>query len=178
MTDYGAAFGLYGFVHSKTLRLTSIRLKLKQKEFSSSAENVILQTGIFDPNRAETLEPGFVHGLDAGFYVSSVFLNMTDIDTGLAYVEATVTWNNNTETILTLCSARVERVDGEKDISFDLAEDITGIAMTTNNPDPILFARQIESIKNQSHSKWFCLISDDGSDVRCLVPRCAGMDRP
>jgi glycosyltransferase involved in cell wall biosynthesis len=168
MTDYGGAFGLYGFVHSRTLRLASIKLKLKQKEFSSSAQKVILQTGIFDPNRAETLEPGFVHGLDAGFYVSSVFPNMTDIETGLAYVEATVTWNNNTETVLTLCSARVERIKSEKDISFDLAEDIIGIAMTTYNPNPNLFARQIESIKNQSHSKWFCLISDDGSDVSHL----------
>jgi hypothetical protein len=96
MTDYGGAFGLYGFVHSRTLRLASIKLTLKQKEFSSSAQKVILQTGIFDPNRAETLEPDFVHGLDAGFYVSSVFPNMTDIETGLAYIEETVTWNNNT----------------------------------------------------------------------------------
>ena len=50
MTDYGGAFGLYGFVHSRTLRLASIKLKLKQKGFSSSAQKVILQTGIFDPN--------------------------------------------------------------------------------------------------------------------------------
>jgi hypothetical protein len=135
--------------------MASIKLKLKQKEFSSSAQKVIRQTGIFDPNRAETLEPGFVHGLDAGFYVSSVFPNMTDIETGLAYVDATVTLNNNTEQILTLCSARVERIESEKDISFDSAEDIIGIAMTTYNPDPNLFARQIESIKNQTIQSGF-----------------------
>src|SRR5882724_957087 len=69
---------------------------------------------------------------------------------------------------MTLCSARVERIESKKDHSFDLAEDIIGIAMTTCNPDLILFARQIESIKNQSHSNWVCLISDDGSDVSHL----------
>jgi hypothetical protein len=33
MSDYGAAFGLYGYVRSTTLRPTSIKLDLKQKQF-------------------------------------------------------------------------------------------------------------------------------------------------
>ena len=164
MSDYGASFGLYGYVHSTTLRLTSIKLDLKQKQRCSSAQNVTLQTGIIDPNRSETLVHGFVLGLDAGFYVSAAFPNDIDIVTGLAYVDATMTWNNNTETTLRLCSAHVERIEREKEISFQSEENLVGIAMATYNPDPILFKKQIESLKDQSHSNWLCLISDDGSD--------------
>jgi glycosyltransferase involved in cell wall biosynthesis len=166
MSDYGAAFGLYGYVHSTSMRLTSITLELKQKRRCSSAQNIIVQTGMIDPNRAETLEPGFVLGLDAGFYVSATFPNNINIVPGLAYVDASIRWNNNTETTLRLCSAQVERVEREKEISFRPEEkNLVGIAMATYNPDPILFKEQIESIKAQSHSNWICLISDDGSDV-------------
>ena len=164
MSDYGAAFGLYGYVHSTTMRVTSIKLGLKQKQCCSSAQNVTLQTGMIDPNRAETIEPGFILGLDAGFYVSAAFPNNIDIVTGLAYIDSSITWNNNTETTLRLCSAHVERIEREKEISFQSEENLVGIAMATCNPDPILFKKQIESIKDQSHSNWLCLISDDGSD--------------
>lgn len=164
MTNYGAAFGIYGYVHSTTLRLESITLDLKQKEFCSSAHNVLLQTALFDPNRAETLVPGFVLGLDAGFYISATFPKTIGIVSGLAYVEATMKWNNNTETTLTLCSARVEYIEQNDDIAFP-SENLVGIAMATYNPDPILFKKQIESLKAQSHANWFCLISDDGSDI-------------
>ncbi len=165
MSDYGAAFGLYGYVHSTSLRLTSLKLDLKQNLCCSSAQNVTLQTGIIDPNRSETLEPGFILGLDAGFYVSAIFPNNIGIVTGLAYVDATMRWNNNTETTLRLCSAHVERIEREKEISLQSEENLVGIAMATYNPDPILFKRQIELIMDQSHSNWLCLISDDGSDV-------------
>ncbi len=39
------------------------------------------------------------------------------------------------------------------------------IAMATYNPDPVLFTRQIESIREQSEPDWTCLISDDCSDA-------------
>lgn len=35
--------------------------------------------------------------------------------------------------------------------------------MATYNPEPRLFRRQIESIVNQSHRNWVCVISDDAS---------------
>jgi glycosyltransferase involved in cell wall biosynthesis len=165
MSDYGAAFGLYGYVHSTSLRLTSIKLDLKQKQCYSSAQNVTLHTGIIDPNRAGTIEPGFILGLDAGFYVSAAFPNNIDIVTGLAFVDGSLRWNNDTETTLRLCSAHVERIEREKEYSSHSEENLVGIAMATYNPDPILFKKQIESIKVQSHSNWLCLISDDGSDL-------------
>ncbi len=38
------------------------------------------------------------------------------------------------------------------------------ICMATRNPPPDLFQRQIESIRDQTHTDWVCLISDDASD--------------
>jgi glycosyltransferase involved in cell wall biosynthesis len=40
---------------------------------------------------------------------------------------------------------------------------LVGICMATHNPSPSLFARQIESIRQQTHGRFVCLISDDQS---------------
>src|SRR5688572_6500764 len=45
---------------------------------------------------------------------------------------------------------------------------LVAICMTTFNPPLDLFTRQIESIRNQSHSNWVCIISDDGSRPEVL----------
>jgi glycosyltransferase involved in cell wall biosynthesis len=39
------------------------------------------------------------------------------------------------------------------------------ICMATYNPDPVLFRRQVESIRSQTHEDFVCLVSDDGSDA-------------
>lgn len=44
------------------------------------------------------------------------------------------------------------------------AQDKVAICMATYNPDPAMFRRQIESIRAQTHPRWVCVISDDGSD--------------
>jgi glycosyltransferase involved in cell wall biosynthesis len=40
---------------------------------------------------------------------------------------------------------------------------LIAVCMTTYNPPHELFRKQIESIKNQTHSRWICIIRDDGS---------------
>jgi glycosyltransferase involved in cell wall biosynthesis len=45
---------------------------------------------------------------------------------------------------------------------------LVAICMTTYKPPPDLFASQIESIRNQTHSNWVCIISDDGSPTEVL----------
>lgn len=42
--------------------------------------------------------------------------------------------------------------------------DTIAICMATHNPGPELFAGQVESIREQNHGDWICLISDDASD--------------
>jgi glycosyltransferase involved in cell wall biosynthesis len=41
--------------------------------------------------------------------------------------------------------------------------DLVAICMTTFDPPTDLFARQVESIRRQTHRNWVCLISDDGT---------------
>ena len=45
---------------------------------------------------------------------------------------------------------------------------LVAICMTTFNPPLDLFARQIESIRHQTHTNWVCIISDDGSRPEVL----------
>jgi glycosyltransferase involved in cell wall biosynthesis len=45
---------------------------------------------------------------------------------------------------------------------------LVAVCMTTYEPPLDLFARQIESIRKQSHSNWVCIISDDGSRPKIL----------
>jgi glycosyltransferase involved in cell wall biosynthesis len=42
------------------------------------------------------------------------------------------------------------------------------ICMATFEPEPRLLERQIESIREQTHENWLCLISDDGSSAERL----------
>jgi glycosyltransferase involved in cell wall biosynthesis len=41
---------------------------------------------------------------------------------------------------------------------------LVAICMATHNPPPDLLERQLDSIRAQTHRRWICLISDDGSD--------------
>jgi glycosyltransferase involved in cell wall biosynthesis len=40
---------------------------------------------------------------------------------------------------------------------------LVAVCMATFDPDPALLQRQIDSIREQTHEAWVCLISDDGS---------------
>lgn len=43
-------------------------------------------------------------------------------------------------------------------------EPLVAICMTTYNPPPALFKKQIDSIRAQTHRNWICIIRDDGSE--------------
>jgi glycosyltransferase involved in cell wall biosynthesis len=45
---------------------------------------------------------------------------------------------------------------------------LVAVCMTTYNPPPELFTRQIQSISDQSYKQWVCIISDDGSSPEVL----------
>ena len=50
----------------------------------------------------------------------------------------------------------------------DKAEPLVAICMATYNPPEHLFARQIETIKAQTHRNWVCIITDDGSPPEAI----------
>jgi len=43
------------------------------------------------------------------------------------------------------------------------------ICMATHNPPPVLFRRQLESIRAQAHTDWLCVVSDDCSDPEAFA---------
>src|SRR5262249_19511456 len=45
---------------------------------------------------------------------------------------------------------------------------LIAVCMTTYNPPADLFRQQIDSIRAQSHTRWICLIRDDGSKPAAL----------
>lgn len=45
---------------------------------------------------------------------------------------------------------------------------LVAICMATFDPDPRLLERQIASIREQTHERWVCLVSDDGSEPERL----------
>jgi glycosyltransferase involved in cell wall biosynthesis len=81
------------------------------------------------------------------------------------------------ELILTLSGGREERVAvGELELLPELARPPdagsagwpgggprVAICMASYEPPPALLHRQLESVREQSHRNWICLISDDGS---------------
>src|SRR5207253_2463811 len=46
---------------------------------------------------------------------------------------------------------------------------LVAICMATYEPDPRLLERQIASIREQTHERWVCLVSDDGSGAERLA---------
>ncbi|MFL5832726.1 MAG: glycosyltransferase [Solirubrobacterales bacterium] len=46
---------------------------------------------------------------------------------------------------------------------------LVAIAMAAFDPDPRLLERQVGSIREQTHERWICLVSDDGSSAERLA---------
>jgi glycosyltransferase involved in cell wall biosynthesis len=51
----------------------------------------------------------------------------------------------------------------------DRKRPLIAICMATYEPPPELFARQVESIRSQTHDNWVCVISDDNSRPESLA---------
>ncbi len=46
---------------------------------------------------------------------------------------------------------------------------LVAVCMATYEPDPVLLERQLDSLRAQTHERWVCLISDDGSSPQRLA---------
>ncbi len=161
LSRHGAAFGLAGFVHGSQARLRALGLRLRQGDVCVAARHVSLQAGLLC---AAGSDPGAVSGdrLDGGFYVSAVFPWAAGLRPGPAAVEADATWDDAATSTLRLTTVEILPVDPVEP-GAALPPGCVGISMATYEPDPLLFARQIASIRAQSHADWVCVISDDGS---------------
>ena len=170
MTRFGGAFGVHAFIHSAARRVQSVELTLAQGDTRFAARDVILVGGMLDAYLSSSLEPDYAAGLDGGFFISAVLEPDVGLRDGLAAIETKLRWDDGVESELRLCYAQVQRVAPvAAPHGIGAGGALVGIAMATYNPDPALFARQIESIRAQTHESWICVVSDDHSSPRMIA---------
>ncbi len=170
MSERGGAFGVHGFIQDPVHRIASVALTLVQGELRLEATHHCVQDRLIDPRISSALVATGTAGIDGGFFLSMTFPYDAAIRPGLAAVEATFTWKGGGADTMRLSFARVEIV---KPVPLPAigprVGPLVGIAMATHNPEPELFARQVESLRGQSHRDWVCVISDDFSNPRWLA---------
>jgi glycosyltransferase involved in cell wall biosynthesis len=78
----------------------------------------------------------------------------------------------------TLRLAAVDRTPSPVVLERPVGPRTVVICMATYEPPPVLFERQVESLRAQSHADWLCVISDDASPARGreLIRRVIGDD--
>ncbi|MDR7036993.1 glycosyltransferase involved in cell wall biosynthesis [Methylobacterium sp. BE186] len=170
----GAALGLRGFVHDRAERVASLHLRLVQGGRTVEASRLFLQDGLLGPTEA-----GIGDRIDGGFYLSAVFPPDPGLSNGAAFLEATVHWGDGASSEIRLAAVDLIRAEPVAEPTGEnRALGRVGIAMATHNPDPALFARQIASIRAQTHRDWICVISDDQSrpDVLRAIAETIGGD--
>ena len=144
-----------------------MRLVLLQGGQRCESSHLSLQDGLLGPLGSDT---SFVAGdrIDGRFYISATFPPGHDLVTGPAIVEAYITWTDRTASKAILCTVELLRIDPLANTGPASSRRV-GIALATYNPDQVLFARQIASIRDQRHTDWLCVISDDGSGPETLA---------
>ncbi|NWG20752.1 MAG: methyltransferase domain-containing protein [Chloroflexi bacterium] len=110
------------------------------------------------------------HSLRSGF---SAFVSFTQQPVpALARLSLRVTLRNRRSYVCSIGTVQLIAQDPQPVLSLPThataSQDCPRVAicMTTYNPPVELFTRQIESIRNQTHTNWVCLISDDHSDLK------------
>ena len=164
----GASLLLTGLVEQSGAALKDISLALKQGTIEVKPKFVSIHTGLLSPKLATQALGGFSRCLDQGFAISVTFPSDTRFLPGLAYLEATILWSDGVEESLRLATTSVELL-APIDFNVPIGAETIGIALTTYNPNPTLFDRQINSIRRQSHRDWVCVISDDCSSPTFLA---------
>jgi hypothetical protein len=165
---FGASLLLTGLVEESGAALKDISLALKQGTIEVKPKFMSMRAGLLSPGLATHALGGFSRCLDQGFAISMTFPPDTRFLPGLAYLEATFLWSDGLEESLRLATTSVELL-APIDFNVPIGPDTIGIALTTYNPNPTLFDRQINSIRKQSHRDWVCVISDDCSSPTFLA---------
>jgi hypothetical protein len=164
----GLSILLTGIAHRDQASIRAISPTLIQKGAAFKPTSVTLRTGLLLPKLAAKIPKSFVTSLGNGFSLSATFPFDSTLSAGLACVEVSVSWTDGLTETLRMATVFLEQV---MPCSFDdvpIGPNTVGIALATYNPDLFLFRRQIRSIRDQTHSDWICVISDDCSSPGIL----------
>jgi glycosyltransferase involved in cell wall biosynthesis len=86
-----------------------------------------------------------------------------------ARVRARATFEGGGQAVRTFATMELEPALEPPDVRLPAiagGDGLVAICMATYNPPIDLFERQIQSIREQTHDRWICLVSDDASDPR------------
>jgi glycosyltransferase involved in cell wall biosynthesis len=159
----GNAFAVAGYAYHPDQRLRDLTIRVGDSVQSVDhmglpRQDVYEQLAEDDPARAHAFGSGFVALID---------LPPTDRPQQLEVSAAATTPGGSRVT------ARLGALEIEPDIEspVDPAPPFpsgdgprVAICMATYNPPPDLLRRQLDSLREQTHTNWICLISDDASD--------------
>jgi glycosyltransferase involved in cell wall biosynthesis len=167
LSRFGFSLLLTGLVDGSGAAFKDISLSLRQGTIRFSPKFVSIRTGLLNPGLATQALGGFFKSVDQGFAISVTFPPDKRILPGLASLEATIQWSDGSRDSLRLATIMIQVINP---IVFEAptSVDTVGIALATYNPNPALFARQIDSIRRQSHRDWICVVSDDCSSPTFL----------
>ncbi len=127
------------------------------------------------------LEPGQVNaGYASDFWTRIPLAPPQSVGPGQMDIEAAATLADGRVVVIPIASTRLR--------PFELRPirpaapgpgPLVAICMATFRPDRSAFQRQIESIRNQTHENWTCIISDDasGGDFPAMIREVCGSDR-
>jgi glycosyltransferase involved in cell wall biosynthesis len=159
---HGSALFLYGSCFHPRRRVTGLKLTLDGKEFEPLAQQMP-RTDLYDMVAAglDGAAPG--EGAAGNAYRSAFwgFVDVAEVASRReATVGVTVSFAGGVRRSVDLASIELE--PGRREPPAPVNRQVA-ICMATFNPPDELFERQISSIREQTHSDWVCVISDDAS---------------
>lgn len=156
----GTSITFSGWCYDDTLKITSIEVIVDNRGFRAAS------IGDF---RHDVLDTQYAAGKELDNSLTSGFWAIIDIEEinipTTKNIQLKVILENGEERLIGIGDLNLlpykitERVQIENN-----TDDLVTICMATYNPKIELFKKQIDSICNQKHDNWICIINDDCSD--------------
>ncbi|CAO3439895.1 glycosyltransferase family 2 protein [Azospirillum doebereinerae] len=174
----GTAFPFSGWAWDARARALRIVLRIGSRVFPAATLRD-LRLDVFSTARP----PG-----DDGQVIVSGFWGLAALEEGFPAgrheVALEVTWDDGATSMKPLGSLSIVAPAPVPALPPGIVPDDAGdgpliaVCMATYNPGREAFAGQIESIRNQSHANWICIIQDDGSspEARAAIGAVIGDD--
>jgi hypothetical protein len=168
LSRFGLSLLLTGIACHRRATLQRASLLLRQGNVELRPKFVSTHTRLLNSGLALRALGYFAENVDKGFMISASFAADDRLGPGLACIEGTLNWTDGSEQTLRLASISIQSVT-PREFKVPVGSHTIGIALATHNPKPLLFRRQIESIRKQSYNDWVCVVSDDGSVPSSLL---------
>jgi glycosyltransferase involved in cell wall biosynthesis len=157
-----------GWAFHKRLRISSLELRVAGQSVerlvhSMPRSDVFRERGNEPPRRAYAYRSGFW-----GFVPLQAVDGAEEVAVDLVATLSNGDLSTRNIGIVQLRQGANGRTPVEDVGSAETDEPLIAICMTTFNPRPELFHRQVASLREQTHRHWMCIVSDDHSTPAAL----------